>query len=107
MPSLAVIIVNYNTRELLRECLRSLLDSQTSFPFHTIVVDNRSNDGSAEMVLDRFPRVTLIKSDRNGGFGYANNLALRWLSRLETFPEEPEHDLTERGPAKGKQSQRE
>lgn len=107
MPSLAVIIVNYNTRELLRECLHSLADSQTSFPFHTTVVDNRSTDGSAEMVLSRFPQVTLIRSDRNGGFGYANNLALRWLSKLESLPTEAQQNLTEHGPSNGKQPPRE
>jgi N-acetylglucosaminyl-diphospho-decaprenol L-rhamnosyltransferase len=57
-----------------------------SVPLHVIVVDNLSSDGSAEMVEANFPQATLIMSDRNGGFGYANNLALRWLSARETLP---------------------
>ncbi|MDQ5823670.1 MAG: glycosyltransferase family 2 protein [Chloroflexota bacterium] len=87
MPNLAVVIVNYNTRDLLDACLESVFASQTSFPFHVLVVDNRSSDGSLELVARRYPQATLISSDRNGGFGYANNLALRWLAGLESLPE--------------------
>jgi hypothetical protein len=88
MPKLAVVIVNYNTRDLLDTCLESVLASQASFPFHVIVVDNRSTDGSLDMVAQKYPRATLISSDRNAGFGYANNLALRWLSGWESLPEQ-------------------
>ncbi len=87
MPNLAVIIVNYNTRELLEACLASVYSGTTATPFHVIVVDNRSADGSVEMVAARYPQATLISSDRNGGFGYANNLALRWLGGLPSLPE--------------------
>ncbi len=87
MPKLAVVIVNYNTRELLDACLESVFASQTSFPFHVIVVDNRSSDGSLDMVARKYPQATLVSSDRNGGFGYANNLALRWLAGLGSLPE--------------------
>ena len=87
MPGLAVIIVNYNTRDLLAECLRSVYASRTSFPFHAIVVDNRSTDGSADMVRSRFSEATLLLSDRNGGFGYGNNLALRWLAAQPALPQ--------------------
>jgi N-acetylglucosaminyl-diphospho-decaprenol L-rhamnosyltransferase len=90
MPSLAVIIVNYNTRDLLAECLRSVYASHisTSDAFHVIIVDNHSSDGSVEMVETHFPRATLLVSDRNGGFGYGNNLALRWLAAQPTLPQE-------------------
>ena len=87
MPNLAVVIVNYNTRDLLDTCLKSVFANQTSFPFHVIVVDNRSSDGTLDMVAASYPQATLISSDRNGGFGYANNLALRWLSGLKMLPE--------------------
>lgn len=86
MPNLAIIIVNYNTRDLLDACLESVFAAQTSFPFHVIVVDNRSSDGSLDLVAARYPQATLISSDRNGGFGYANNLALRWLASLDRMP---------------------
>src|SRR5687767_1653090 len=102
MPSLAIVIVNYNTRELLAECLRSVFASRTGgLLVHTIVVDNGSSDGSAAMVRAEFPRATLIESDRNGGFGYANNLALRWLSRQSTFAQSGTNggSISESGPA--------
>ncbi|MBF6611985.1 MAG: glycosyltransferase family 2 protein [Chloroflexi bacterium] len=86
MPTLAIIVVNYNTRELLAHCLRSVYASRTTIPFHLIVVDNSSSDGSAEMVRAAFPQATLLLSDHNGGFGYANNLALRWLARRRALP---------------------
>lgn len=87
MPNLAIVIVNYNTCDLLDTCLESVFASQASFPFHVIVVDNCSTDGSLEMVASHYPQATLISSDRNGGFGYANNLALRWLSGLDSLPQ--------------------
>jgi N-acetylglucosaminyl-diphospho-decaprenol L-rhamnosyltransferase len=88
MPSLAIIIVNYNTRELLAHCLQSVYASRVSFPYHVVVVDNLSSDGSADIVRSRYPLAPLIASDRNGGFGYANNLALRWLARQTALPGE-------------------
>lgn len=102
MPSLAIVIVNYNTRELLAECLRSVFANRNGdLRVHTIVVDNGSSDGSAAMVRADFPQATLIESDRNGGFGYANNLALRWLSRQTTFPQAGTNggSVRESGPA--------
>jgi N-acetylglucosaminyl-diphospho-decaprenol L-rhamnosyltransferase len=86
MPSLAIIVVNYNTRDLLGACLNSVYASRCEYPYHVFVVDNRSSDGSAAMVAERFPQATLIASDRNGGFGYANNLALRHLAALAECP---------------------
>ncbi len=77
MLDLAVIIVNYNTRALLRDCLHSVYASQGDFAFEVCVVDNASTDGSAAMVRAEFPQVRLIESDRNGGYAYANNLGLR------------------------------
>lgn len=77
MPDLAVIIVNYNTADLLRQCLRSVLRSVCQFPYQIYVVDNNSTDGSAAMVRSEFPNVHLIVAERNGGYAYANNLALR------------------------------
>jgi len=110
MPSLAIVIVNYNTRELLAECLRSVFASRTGgLLVHTIVVDNGSSDSSADMVRADFPQATLIESDRNGGFGYANNLALRWLSRQHELPVIGTNggSISEAGPAHLKQPPRE
>lgn len=107
MPTLATVIVNFNTRDLLAQCLRSVYDSLTDFPYHVVVVDNRSSDGSADMVASQFQQATLIESDRNGGFGYANNLALRWLAGRTDLPSHSLGRLALRGPARGFQSPRE
>ncbi len=74
---LYIVIVNYNTRDLLRYCLASIYESRGQFSFDVCVVDNCSTDGSAEMVRREFPQVTLIESPYNGGYAYANNLGLR------------------------------
>lgn len=74
----AVIIVNWKVRELLRECLRSVY-TQGGLPedgFEVIVVDNNSGDGSVEMVRAEFPQVQLVANDANLGFGAANNQAM-------------------------------
>lgn len=77
MPSLAIVIVNYNTCDLLRACLRSIEKSDACHTITVWVVDNASTDGSAAMVRAEFPQTRLIVSPRNGGFAYANNLAIR------------------------------
>jgi hypothetical protein len=74
---LSIIIVNYNTRDLLRNCLRSVYSSQSDFQYEVIVVDNCSPDDSVEMVRQEFPQAKLIASEINGGYAYANNLGLR------------------------------
>ncbi len=79
LGDLAIIIVSYNTCNLLRSCLRSLALPPSSYPPSIWVVDNASNDGSAEMVQSEFPRTHLIQAGRNLGFAAANNLALRQL----------------------------
>lgn len=109
MPELAIIIVNYNTRDLLLACLRSIYGNSTSARYHVFVVDNGSGDGSAGAVAREFPQATLIKSDRNGGFGYANNLALRLLHQLGTLPHEGTggESIIQSGPPDGKQPRRE
>jgi GT2 family glycosyltransferase len=77
MKDLSIVIVNYNTCELLRNCLASIYNSQGDFSFEVVVVDNASTDGSAAMVRAEFPQADLIISQVNGGFAYANNLGLR------------------------------
>ncbi len=85
MHDLAVIILNYNTRELLADCLASLR-GQSGLDFVTCAVDNCSDDGSAEMVAAQFPEVSLIRSPANNGYAAGNNLGLRALS----FPAAPQ-----------------
>jgi len=73
---LSVVIVSWNTKDLLRGCLTSLYDSEGDFSFETVVVDNCSSDGSADMVREEFPQAHLIESEINGGYAYANNQGL-------------------------------
>ena len=77
MKSVSVIIVSWNTRGHLRDCLDSVLRTGASCVQEVIVVDNASTDGSAELVAEEFPEVTLIRSGENLGFARANNLALK------------------------------
>jgi GT2 family glycosyltransferase len=77
MLDLSIIIANYNTCDLLRDCLNSIYQSEGSITFKVIVVDNNSPDDSAQMVAREFPQTDLVTSEKNGGFAYANNLGLR------------------------------
>ncbi len=77
MNNLAIIILNYNTKDLLRKCLKSIQTKKWKHSQETWVVDNASNDGSAEMIRKEFSDVKLIKSDKNRGFAGGNNLALQ------------------------------
>lgn len=74
---LSVIIVNWNTKKLLKNCLDSFYKETKRFTFEIFVVDNSSSDGSAEMVENRFPEVILIKNKENVGFAKANNQAIQ------------------------------
>src|SRR5580700_7362537 len=74
-PDISVVIVSFNTRDLLHECIENLRRSAGDVLYETIVVDNASRDGSADMVAAEFPDVRLIRSDINLGFAAANNRA--------------------------------
>jgi GT2 family glycosyltransferase len=74
---LSIVIVNWNTRELLAQCLMSIYDSLPQREIEVYVVDNASSDGSCEMVRERFPLVYLIENVDNVGFARANNQAIR------------------------------
>jgi N-acetylglucosaminyl-diphospho-decaprenol L-rhamnosyltransferase len=73
---LTISIVNWNTREYLRKCLQSINQHAPREPYEVLVVDNASEDGSAEMVKGEFPWVRLIPSEKNLGYARANNIAL-------------------------------
>ena len=74
---LSVVIVNWNTRDMLRDCLQSVLAGIGDLRAEIFVVDNASEDGSAAMVRREFAQIHLIQSAKNLGFGAGNNLALR------------------------------
>lgn len=77
---LTVIVVNWNTRELLRDCLRSVVAGEPTGAVEIVVVDNGSADGSADMVEREFPQVRLLRNNDNRGFAGANNQALRLVA---------------------------
>ncbi len=74
-PSIAVtiVVVNWNTKDLLRACLESLRQDSDESGRQIIIVDNASRDGSAQMVASEFPEAQLIVNTRNRGFAAANN----------------------------------
>ena len=74
-PDISVIIVSWNVRELLANCLRSVF-AQTELALQVIVVDSASSDGSPELVAEQFPQVELLACQENVGFPRGNNLGL-------------------------------
>ena len=73
----SIIIVNYNTKELLYDCINSIYDKTQGVSFEIIVVDNASTDGSREFINSNFKDLIWIQSDVNLGFGAANNLGAK------------------------------
>ena len=92
---LVIVVVNYNTRDYLRDCLASVYASRGEFSYSVCVVDNASSDGSADMVRQEFPEAHIIESTVNGGFAYANNLGLRHygFSDFQQASNQTESDL--------------
>ena len=77
LPTLSIVIVSWNARVYLSQCLASLKGNVYAGPTEMVVVDNASADGSAEMVRDDFPDVKLICNAENLGFAKANNIGIR------------------------------
>ena len=74
---LSISIVNWNTKDILRNCLKSIYESTHKISYEVFVIDNSSSDGSPEMVENEFPRVRLIENKENLGFAKANNQVIR------------------------------
>jgi len=74
-PDLSILMVNWNTREMTLACLRSIYAEARTTSFEIILVDNGSQDGSADAIASAFPQVRLIAETRNHGFARANNIA--------------------------------
>ncbi|MEW6088673.1 MAG: glycosyltransferase family 2 protein [bacterium] len=71
---LSIVIVSFNTRDILRNCLKSIYEKTKGIEFEVVVSDNNSTDGSLNMIEEEFPEVILIKNNTNIGFSSANNL---------------------------------
>src|SRR5690554_5280450 len=74
---LSVIIVNYNVKHFLEQCLHSVVKASRNIQSEIIVVDNNSVDGSVQLVKKKFPDILLIENQNNLGFSAANNQAIR------------------------------
>lgn len=74
---LSVVIVSWNTADILRQCLESVFAHPPAAPFDVWVVDNASTDGTVAMVQQQFPQVNLLTNPHNVGFATANNQAMR------------------------------
>jgi hypothetical protein len=79
VTDLGIVILNWNTRDLLRRCLQTVFASEGAFTKRVVVVDNASTDHSADMVASEFPAAELIVNDDNIGYPAGNNVGLRHL----------------------------
>lgn len=72
----SIIIVNYNTKQLTTDCIQSIVDNTSDIEYEIILVDNASTDGS-KVFFESDDRIKYIYSEKNGGFGYGNNLGMK------------------------------
>lgn len=79
MEDLGIVIVNWNTADELERCLATVFASEGDFTYRVVVVDNNSNDGSADMVSEKFPDAEVIQLEENLGYPKGNNVGLRHL----------------------------
>ena len=75
-PLVSILVISWNTRSLLDECIHSVYSTAEGIPVEIIVIDNGSVDGSLDMVATKYPDVVLVQNHENVGFARANNLAI-------------------------------
>ena len=75
-PTVSIIVISYNTRDMTLDCLRSV-KTETTEPYELIVLDNQSADGSADAIAAEFPDITLLRAEENHGFARGNNVAAK------------------------------
>ena len=76
----SIIIINYNTFQLTSECIRSVIAFTKEITYEIILVDNASTECDADIFREKFPEIILVKSQKNGGFAYGNNLGIERAS---------------------------
>ncbi len=74
---LSIIIVNWNSKDYLKRCIRSVLDSTQGIEYEIVVIDSGSFDGCGEMLKQEYPQVRFVQSEKNIGFAGANNAAFK------------------------------
>lgn len=70
---LSIVIVNYNVKEHLAKCLDSIYEHVKEISFEIIIIDNNSNDGSSDLIKQKYPEILVLRNDFNAGFSAANN----------------------------------
>ncbi|NNK89852.1 MAG: glycosyltransferase family 2 protein, partial [Saprospiraceae bacterium] len=95
MPTLSLVIVSYNVKHFLRQCLQSVIGSDFEGKMEIWVVDNNSSDGSVNMINSDFPEVKLIANKSNLGFSKANNQAIEQIDSDYTLILNPDTLLEE------------
>ena len=80
LPKVGVIVVTYNSRFYIKKCLESILNNNYS-NFELLIVDNSSNDKTVSLIRKFFKQTSIIKNDRNLGFGAANNIGIKYLMK--------------------------
>ena len=74
--ALTIVISCYNTRDLVRDCLRSIYENPPREPYEIVLVDDACRDGTSEMVRETFPEVVLLRNEVNKHYSYSNNRAI-------------------------------
>jgi len=77
VANLAIVVLSWNTRELLEKCLRTLYEVSGGMEIEILVIDNGSLDGSQQMVREKFPQARLVVNEKNLGFAGGNNLGIK------------------------------
>lgn len=91
----SIIIVSYNSKELILDCIQSIIDHTKAINYEIIVVDNASSDGSINAIKKSYPNVIVIESDINLGFGRANNIGVKKARGDYLFFLNPDTIITE------------
>lgn len=94
-PKVSVVIVNYNVKELILTCLRTLYQYHTELSIEVIVVDNQSKDGSCDAIKSEFPEVVLIENQENAGFPKGNNQGFAVAKGNYIFMLNPDTEFTD------------
>lgn len=90
---ISICVVNWNAKDFLDRCLNSIQKTIQELSYEVIIVDNASEDGSKEMVAEKYPRMTLIANSENRGFATANNQALEKVSGEWVFFLNPDTEI--------------
>jgi GT2 family glycosyltransferase len=74
---LSIIILNYKTKGLVKQCVQNLVENMGNLAYEIIVVDNNSGDGVGEMLKEKYPQVKFIQTGKNSGFAAGNNAGIK------------------------------